>query len=237
MNRGFTLLEITIVLMIIGLLAAGIIAGDTLLRSSQLRAVIAEEQSYVKALGQFQDKYQALPGDFTNATVLWSNTADGDGNGHITDQTVATFAEQYRAWQHLQLADFSDKVVTAFPSTNTRVPGTNIPESQLKGAGWGLIHIPNDIASGGFTDLPYIAGDTLPGHVLWLGGPTISGNAMAGVLSPEEALSIDTKMDDSKGNSGKIIGQVDSNCFNSSTGVYAVTQTGRNCSLAFKTAY
>ena len=74
---------------ILGLLVGGILAGQSLIRASELRAVTTEFTKYQTALNSFRDKYFAYPGDMTNATSFWPScgttaltTAEGcNGNG------------------------------------------------------------------------------------------------------------------------------------------------------------
>ena len=81
MRQGFSLVELSIVLVILGLLTGGILAGQSLIRASQLRAVTTEHDRYVAAVQTFRDKYFALPGDMTNATKFWGAADGGDGIG------------------------------------------------------------------------------------------------------------------------------------------------------------
>ena len=75
MQRGFSLVELSIVLVILGLLTGGILAGQSLIRASELRAVSTEFQRYVAAVNTFRDKYFMLPGDMSNATAFWGEDA------------------------------------------------------------------------------------------------------------------------------------------------------------------
>ena len=120
-QRGFTLVELSIVLVIIGLLVGGVLTGQSLIRAAELRNVTSQYQRYQAAVMTFRDKYFALPGDMTNAVSYWGaadgstgNTAacattastgsaltcNGDGNGSISP-TAASSNEPFRFWQHL----------------------------------------------------------------------------------------------------------------------------------------
>jgi len=124
-GSGFTLLEMSIVIVIIALLVAGIVGGRTLIRAAELRGVISELDGYTKAVKTFQDKYLALPGDMSTAESYWgadtacpntaannvrkTETCNGDGNGQIALWNTSTDAqsqwyETFRAWQHLSNA-------------------------------------------------------------------------------------------------------------------------------------
>ncbi|MBN9993879.1 prepilin-type N-terminal cleavage/methylation domain-containing protein, partial [Listeria monocytogenes] len=68
---GFSLIELSIVLVILGLLTGGILAGQSLIRAAELRSVGEEYQKNRTAVATFRDKYFAIPGDMTNATSFW----------------------------------------------------------------------------------------------------------------------------------------------------------------------
>ena len=70
-NKGFTLLEMTIVLIIIGLLVGGVLMGQSLVKSAAMKDLITDMDYYATATKTFQDKYNALPGDMVNATTVW----------------------------------------------------------------------------------------------------------------------------------------------------------------------
>ena len=66
-DKGFSLVELSIVLVILGLLIGGILTGQSLIRAAELRSVTTQYQGYVTAVNTFRDKYFALPGDMPNA--------------------------------------------------------------------------------------------------------------------------------------------------------------------------
>lgn len=67
MTRGFSLVELSIVLVILGLLTGGILAGQSLIRAAELRSVTTEYGRWVTAMHSFRDKYMAIPGDMRDA--------------------------------------------------------------------------------------------------------------------------------------------------------------------------
>jgi prepilin-type N-terminal cleavage/methylation domain-containing protein len=70
-KTGFSLLELSIVLTIIALLAGGVVLGNSLLKSASMKRIITDVDLYKKSLEQFQEIYNELPGDMTNATQIW----------------------------------------------------------------------------------------------------------------------------------------------------------------------
>lgn len=90
-QRGFTLVEIAIVLVIIGLLIGGVLRGQELLNSARINSISAQASSIQTAYFGFVDRYKALPGDMTAAQVVLINSstapasASGDGNVLLAD--------------------------------------------------------------------------------------------------------------------------------------------------------
>jgi len=100
--RGFTLVEIAIVLVIIGLILGGVLRGQALIDNARVRSLSNEVMGIHSAWLSFQDRYRALPGDFPNAAVqIDSATLTGDGNGRIDDDH-----ERAGVWQQMALAGF-----------------------------------------------------------------------------------------------------------------------------------
>ncbi len=129
-QTGFTLVEIAIVLVIIGLLLGGILKGQEMITQAKIKNVINDFNGITAAMNSYQDRYKALPGDDLNAATRWTNGAivtvySGDGNGvFCTGACPATLAanQQYNNpaggapatttpevnmfWWHLRLAGF-----------------------------------------------------------------------------------------------------------------------------------
>ena len=105
-QSGFTLIEIAIVLVIIGLLLGGILKGQELITQGRIRNVSNDFQSMTAAINLYQDRYRALPGDDVGANTRWSSTTAGNGNGVIAgDYNTTTSTDESRLfWQHLRLA-------------------------------------------------------------------------------------------------------------------------------------
>jgi prepilin-type N-terminal cleavage/methylation domain-containing protein len=93
MKNGFTLLEMSVVVLVIALLTAGIISGKELIRQSQLRAILQEYDRYVQGVKEFRDKYQELPGDMPTAQTIWGVDNDSGANpcpNNVYSATAAT---------------------------------------------------------------------------------------------------------------------------------------------------
>jgi prepilin-type N-terminal cleavage/methylation domain-containing protein len=111
-NHGFTLIEIAIVLVIIGLLLGGVLKGQELITGARVRNLISQQDGIKAAFFGFQDRYRALPGDYASAdTNINCGTgvtcAKGNGNGQIESTSVSTVAhEETLVWNHLTAAGF-----------------------------------------------------------------------------------------------------------------------------------
>src|SRR4051794_22872184 len=104
--KGFTLIELSIVIIIIGFLIAGISTGTQLIREAKMHHIVNDFNNISIAFKTFKSVYGAAPGDITNATIIWplASTADGDGNG-LVDYGGPQDEETY-VFQQLSLAGF-----------------------------------------------------------------------------------------------------------------------------------
>lgn len=116
-QSGFTLIEIAIVLVIIGLLLGGVLKGQELINSAKVKSLATDFRNIPVFIYGYQDKYKSLPGDDKNvvnnlgATVCISPCAAGNGDGVLGDMSatdnwtstvVADEAQQF--WIHVRLA-------------------------------------------------------------------------------------------------------------------------------------
>lgn len=103
-QQGFTLIEIAIVLVVIGLLLGGILKGQEMITQGKIRSIEKELDGVAVAVLGYQDRYKALPGDDNGAKARWSDATDGDGDGSIVgnfNSSEAT-AEPKILWNHLR---------------------------------------------------------------------------------------------------------------------------------------
>ncbi len=110
---GFTLIEIAIVLVIIGLLLGGVLKGQELITGARVRNLISQQDGIKAAFFGFQDRYRALPGDYAAAATNINCTgtcAFGNGNGRIEAAAApaagSVVHEELLAWSHLTAAGF-----------------------------------------------------------------------------------------------------------------------------------
>lgn len=92
-QTGFTLVEIAIVLVIIGLLLGGILKGQEMIAQAKIKNIINDLNGVMAAMNSYQDRYKALPGDDKGANARWTLTNEqGDGNGsRLCGNAIAAF--------------------------------------------------------------------------------------------------------------------------------------------------
>ena len=170
---GFTLLELSIVLVVIALLVGGVVAGSSLVKGAELQKTIRGIGQVQAAMQTFEAKYRCLPGDCGNATQQGLAGVNGNGDGLISAD-AATSYEQQNAWVHLGNARL--------------IPGTYTPSGTFP-------------SEGSYQFLPGHAGYYLPysvDNVNFLGMYLDGGiaNAQLGPFTTADAFAIDRKMDD-----------------------------------------
>lgn len=247
---GFTLVELSIVLVIIGLITGSIFAGRSLIRQSQLDSAIADEQRYAQAATSFQQKYGALPGDFASADNYWGlgttcpstyaapltppKTCDGNGDGQVN-----TAAEYLLFWEHLtdsQLIPGSYSGSPGSGGSSDHVIGTNAPASRVRGAGFGAKWV--GIVTGGTS---YYYPNSF-GHVFVLGAYASNDLPTGVTLTASEAYNMDAKFDDGYPGTGNIQTwqkTVSYTCTTSAVqpSAYNTTATGYLCSMIFVSGF
>ena len=109
-QTGFTLIEIGVVFVIIGLLLGGVLKGRELITSARVRNLIALQDGVKAAFFGFEDRYRALPGDYMlavqNINGVAATTACGNGNGNGDGRIESANNEMILAWEHLSKAGF-----------------------------------------------------------------------------------------------------------------------------------
>lgn len=101
-HRGFTLVEVAIVLVIIGLILGGVFKGQALIDSARVRSMSMEVDGIQTAWLSFQERYRSIPGDFSkSSTQIDSAAVPGNGNGRVDGSQ-----ERAGVWQQLAMAGF-----------------------------------------------------------------------------------------------------------------------------------
>lgn len=112
-RKGFTLVEIAIVLVVIGLLIGGILAARSMIETATTNKMVSQFSAYETAIRNFKQRFNGLPGDIQNSQFNIAAGVGGDGDGKVTSTNSGgnTF-EQTLAWAHLQAAGLK------FPDNN-----------------------------------------------------------------------------------------------------------------------
>src|SRR5216683_186864 len=183
--QGFTLVEIAIVLVIIGLLLGGILKGQEMITQAKIKNVIADFSGVSAAYHGYQDRYRAIPGDDPNAATRWTvgPAVSGNGNGVVAGlYNSATATDESRLWwDHLRRAGFVSG------------SGTNQPFNAVTGQ----IGVQTGDGAGGPTLLNASGGNGFVGLIM------CSAN-----LPDKIAIAVDTQMDDGASNQGTVRGLI-----------------------------
>ncbi|OGA37194.1 MAG: hypothetical protein A3G80_02870 [Betaproteobacteria bacterium RIFCSPLOWO2_12_FULL_62_13b] len=191
-QTGFTLVEIAIVLVIIGLLLGGILKGQEMITQAKIKNVVNDFNGITAAMNSYQDRYRALPGDDLNAATRWTSplAISGDGNGQLCtgacasppvspnlyNNAVATTVaapEVNLFWWHLRLAGFVG---------GTTAAGAGSSASNPSNAANGLMGVQTGGPAGFFTS-NMICSSNLPDKI---------------------GIAVDVQMDDGTAASGQV---------------------------------
>jgi prepilin-type N-terminal cleavage/methylation domain-containing protein len=197
-NKGFTLVELSIVLVIIGLIVGGVVGGQALIASAKISSTVSDFSKYKTAYNAFDLQYDAIPGDFAEASDYWTTTESGNGNGQIeytfTAPATSGQDEAYQAWLHMALSE----IITSSADGNGVASATNLTiaedvavKSEIKG---GYFHIGFNTIHGKSTNYLNLTGAGLFSKT--------SGTGGIDVLSPKQAMQIDKKLDDGSAATG-----------------------------------
>lgn len=206
-KKGFSLVEISVVMAIVGLLLGGVLAGQALLNGQRKNALISKAKELRVAIQQFKLKYGYYAGDFPTATQVWgradggspitancanpdSDNANPNGTCNGNGDGVYDWTEPARSWQQLRLAGMVSGLydgVSAYPP----IPGITAPtmDGKLNSA-----FIPRSgIADS--TNWEFYEGD-YSGAISYGfdDGSSVSGGGP--IISGEDAFNIDRKVDD-----------------------------------------
>jgi len=178
---GFTLIEIAIVLVVVGLILGGVMQGQRLIDGARVRSMVSDVNGIRTAWYSFQDRYRSLPGDFPSATTQIDSAATpGNGNGKIDDGQ-----ERASVWQQLALAgfitgDFDGKQATTGSADDVLCADSTCPRNPYNGYYKFSFGAQAVDAAGPANE--FFTGDQIPVSIL---------------------AQLDTRLDDGRANSGR----------------------------------
>lgn len=254
-QSAFSLVELSIVLVILGLLTGGILGGQSLIRAAELRAISTEYSRYSAAAQTFRDKYFAVPGDMANATAFWGKdatncngdtgapglpgTCNGNGDGRLLPAlAVSSTAEIFQLWKQLALAGLIEGNYSGLAGSlgeAQAIIGENVPRSRMSNTGWTVY--PWFVDTGN-PEMWAVRGD----NALFFGAQTATHVTYNPVLKPEEAWNIDSKMDDGRPGTGQMLALWNGGCTeatadNQYNAGYDLDNTAIACRLMFRKVF
>jgi prepilin-type N-terminal cleavage/methylation domain-containing protein len=216
LQKGFTLIEIAIVLVIIGLLMGGVLKGQELITGARVRNLIQQQDGVKAAYFGFLDRFRALPGDYANATTtitgVVASSGCGNGNGDGQIESSSGVYENILAWEHLSKAGF----INGTYSCASTQSGTSSPTNPY----------------GQFLNLVFDSAYAVPASAT---ASTRHNLKTGGQIASDILAEIDRKIDDGNAVSGSFRAQtgggVDTtttNCY-TAAGVWVSQSPGANC--------
>ncbi len=203
-SKGFTLIELSAVLIVIGILLALVTAGISILNQSYITSTISDLEKMRTAVNLFEQNFKVLPGDFAKAnSTLGNGVQDGNGDGKVCDSLSGTclaiptyitpgaganLVEYSAFFHHLSAGDFSK---ISYDGSNLEIiPGVNFPKFKIDG-----------------TILPYTSNSN--GVFYYHFGQFISTggtiNPPTPALLASQAFQVDLKLDDGLPSTGIVV--------------------------------
>lgn len=214
-ENGFTLVELAIVLIIIGLITGGVVGAQSLIESSKRASLISDFGKIKTGISAFRLEYDGIPGDFKDANSYWSDICDGNGDGVIgqggldDSQCIADGSTEERdcVWVAMVAAEIMDNFgpkVNEAKNISCSRSGT-IFSSPYGGVGYFIFSNSNSIAN--YSSIGYSSKNILAQKLhLTVGAPYNGSRSQqtytGGFMQPSEAKKIDSKIDDGRANEG-----------------------------------
>lgn len=210
---GFSLIEMAIVLLIVGIVAGGILKGQEMIEQAKLQATIQQVEQLKLAVTNFQGQFNALPGAFSQAKErLNDSLVNGAGRGYV--QGSGLEGEALHFWAHLERSGFAN-ILT--PARGQPALGNGLLEAKV---------------GGGFT----VAYNVFQEGKHWFVLGNISGNrGDLALLTPKQAYYFDQKLSNGS-NKGVVRAKDGSNSAGKclKNGTYDLSQKEPACVVYFQ---
>jgi prepilin-type N-terminal cleavage/methylation domain-containing protein len=201
-QKGFTLVELAIVLVIIGLIVSSVLVGQDLIKAAELRATVKQYNDFQAAVNTFIGKYNKLPGDIDGDKYGLSGgcngaAATGDEDGVLEgESSTLNNRERVCFWANLTTAGkelipgvYDGHESDTNSATINDVVGENIPKMKMSAYGWGV----------------YTANSNHYFFTGVIGGQADDNYETAEPFAPIDAFNIDSKIDDGAPMSGSVV--------------------------------
>lgn len=207
MKKGFTLIELSIVLVIIALITGGVLVGRDLIEAATIRSTVRQKEQYDTAVNTFRLKYNCMPGDCVNA-ANFGFTWNGNGNGVLDNLAVGSELEYKIFHAHLTRAGFIQGDLTGAPVCDSFEQRDCAELTKLKPRG-GTFPPAFFIR---YSDPLTLNFRTNGKHYYWLIGCTGelgAGETGCAVYSPQQTFMLDSKIDDGLPLTGALVAHAD----------------------------
>lgn len=237
-EEGFTLVELAVVMIIIGLLIGGILKGQELITNARVTSTASQLEAMGAAYNGFRDQFNAIPGDMSTATVRIgpcgnqvASCFDGTGDGVIGVNVGGAGAaaannaagEGGNFFGQLLAGGF----ITGMDGTAPVSFGNAFPTAPVGGG-----FLVGDTRTG---VTQFLAADMRPGQYAVINGITGAVADGSGVLNPQQAANIDRRLDDGVPSAGTVIGQdTAANCKAAAGDDVYDSVDSQTCAIAFR---
>jgi prepilin-type N-terminal cleavage/methylation domain-containing protein len=211
-QAGFTLIELSIVLVIIGLIVGGVLSGQDMIRSAEIRSTMTQVERLNTAANTFRDKYNGLPGDLGSTKALQFGflaregvAGKGDGNRFIegcATGATAFICEVGAFWSDLSSAGMVSGNYSSFGAFGAAADGLT---AAITG-GQMTDYMPEaELGQGNYLTI-FSAGGRNYVQIAQITGISDAGVYTLGYgLTPQTAFNIDDKMDDGNPFRGNVL--------------------------------